>query len=128
MRLVYDRETVGVGEKWRTMIDTPERILSDMRNAYDWAMRQEMIPVMMNPARVAGGKLGDMLSLARPEGGHEPALPPKRMPAFFAELMKLVPRSQSARCLAFAILTSARNSAAREATWAKMVFERCTGC
>ena len=111
--LLYDE----LGEKWRTMIDTPERILSDMRNAYDWAMRQEMIPVMMNPARVAGGKLGDMLSLARPEGGHEPALPPKRMPAFFAELMKLVPRSQSARCLAFAILTSARNSAAREATW-----------
>lgn len=28
-----------------------------------------------------------------------------------------MPRSQSARCLAFAILTSARNSAAREATW-----------
>lgn len=111
--LLYDE----LGEKWRTMIDTPERILSDMRNAYDWAMRQEMIPVMMNPARVAGGKLGDMLSLARPEGGHEPALPPKRMPAFFAELMKLVPRSQSARCLAFAILTSARNSTAREATW-----------
>lgn len=44
--LLYDE----LGEKWRTMIDTPERILSDMRNAYDWAMRQEMIPVMMNPA------------------------------------------------------------------------------
>ena len=115
--LTAERVHEEIGEKWRTMIDTPERILSDMRNAYDWAMRQEMIPVMMNPARVAGGKLGDMLSLARPEGGHEPALPPKRMPAFFAELMKLVPRSQSARCLAFAILTSARNSTAREATW-----------
>lgn len=31
--------------------------------------------------------------------------------------MKLVPQSQTARCLAFAILTSARNTTAREATW-----------
>ena len=107
----------ALAEKWETMIDTPERILSDMRNAFDWAMRQELIPVMLNPAKVKNGKLGDLLSLDRPEGGHEPALPPKRMPLFFAELMKLVPQSQTARCLAFAILTSARNTTAREATW-----------
>lgn len=112
-----ERLYVELGEKWRTMIDTPERILSDIRNAFDWAMRQEMIPAMLNPAKVKDGKLGDLLSLDRPEGGHEPALPPKRMPLFFAELMKLVPQSQTARCLAFAILTSARNTTAREATW-----------
>lgn len=112
-----ERLYVELGEKWRTMIDTPERILSDMRNAFEWAMRQEMIPVMLNPAKVKDGKLGDLLSLDRPEGGHEPALPPRRMPLFFAELMKLVPQSQTARCLAFAILTSARNTTAREATW-----------
>ena len=39
------------------------------------------------------------------------------MPFFFAELMKLVPTSQTARCIAFAILTAARNTTAREATW-----------
>lgn len=115
--LTAERVHEEIGEKWRTMIDTPERILSDMRNAYDWAMRQEMIPAMLNPCQVKNGKLGDLLALDRPDGGHEPALHPKRMPAFFAELMKLVPQSQTARCLAFAILTSARNTTAREATW-----------
>lgn len=104
-------------EKWRTMVDTPERILSDSRQAIDWAMRSEMIPPMINPCIVKDGKLGDMLPLDRPVGGHELALPPKRMPAFFKALMELVPVSQTARCLAFAILTAARNTTAREATW-----------
>lgn len=107
----------ALSEKWRTMIDTPERILSDARQAIDWAIRSELIPPMLNPAQVKDGKLGDLLPLVRAEGGHEPALPPKQMPLFFAELMKLVPVSQTARCLAFAILTAARNSTAREATW-----------
>ena len=107
----------ALAEKWRTMIDTPERILSDARQAIDWAIRSEMIPPMINPCQVKDGKLGDLLPLDGPEGGHESALPPKRLPAFFAELMKLVPVSQTARCLAFAILTAARNSTAREATW-----------
>lgn len=107
----------ALSDKWRTMIDTPERILSDARQAIDWAIRSEMIPPMINPAKVKEGKLGDLLPLDRPEGGHEPALHPKRIPAFFTELMKLVPVSQTARCLAFAILTAARNSTAREATW-----------
>lgn len=115
--LTAERLYVELGEKWWTMIDTPERILSDMRNAFDWAMRQELIPLMLNPAKVKDGRLGDLLALDRPEGGHEPALPPRRMPLFFAELMKYVPVSQTARCIAFAILTSARNTTAREATW-----------
>lgn len=110
----------ALAEKWRTMIDTPERILSDSRQAIDWAMRSEMIPVMLNPAQVKDGKLGDMLPLDRPEGGHEPALPPKRMPEFFKALMVLVPVSQTARCLAFAILTAARNTTAREAVWSEI--------
>lgn len=107
----------ALAEKWRTMIDTPERILSDSRQAIDWAMRSELIPLMLNPAQVKEGKLGDLLPLDRPDGGHEPAIHPRRMPAFFKALMELVPVSQTARCLAFAILTSARNSTAREATW-----------
>ena len=112
-QMFYD----ALAEKWRTMIDTPERILSDVRQAIDWAMRSEMIPPMINPCIVKDGKLGDLLPLDRPAGGHEPALPPKRMPAFFKALMDLVPVSQTARCLAFAILTAARNTTAREATW-----------
>lgn len=72
---------------------------------------------MLNPCIVKDGKLGDLLPLDRPAGGHEPALPPKRMPAFFKALMELVPVSQTARCLAFAILTAARNITDREATW-----------
>lgn len=112
-QMFYD----ALAEKWRTMIDTPERILSDARQAIDWAMRSEMIPPMVNPCLVKDGKLGDLLPLDRPAGGHEPALPPKRMPAFFKALMELVPVSQTARCLAFAILTAARNTTAREASW-----------
>ncbi|MCG5031706.1 integrase family protein [Mesosutterella sp. OilRF-GAM-744-9] len=110
----------ALGEKWRTMIDTPERILGDAKRAIDWAIRSEMVPPMVNPCQVVDGRLGDLLPLDRPEGGHEPALPPKRMPAFFKALMQLVPVSQTARCLAFAILTSARNSTAREATWGEI--------
>ena len=34
--------------------------------------------------------------------------------------MELVPVSQTARCLAFAILTAARNTTAREATWGEI--------
>ena len=107
-------------EKWRTMIDTPERILADMKSAIDWAIRQEMIPPMINPAQVNGGKLGDLLPLQRAEGGHEPALPPARMPAFFKMLLEYTLSSPAARCLAFAILTAARNSTAREATWSEI--------
>ena len=102
----------ALAEKWRTMIDTPERILSDARQAIDWAMRSEMIPPMINPCIVKDGKLGDLLPLDRPAGGHEPA--------FFKALMELVPVSQTARCLAFAILTAARNTTAREATWGEI--------
>lgn len=115
-QMFYD----ALAEKWRTMVDTPERILSDARQAIDWAMRSEMIPPMINPCIVKDGKLGDLLPLDRPAGGHEPALPPKRMPAFFKALMELVPVSQTARCLAFAILTAARNTTAREATWGEI--------
>lgn len=115
-QMFYD----ALAEKWRTMIDTPERILSDARQAIDWAMRSEMIPPMINPCIVKDGKLGDLLPLDRPAGGHEPALPPKRIPAFFKALMELVPVSQTARCLAFAILTAARNTTAREATWGEI--------
>jgi integrase len=115
-QMFYD----ALAEKWRTMVDTPERILSDARQAIDWAMRSEMIPPMINPCIVKDGKLGDLLPLDRPAGGHEPALPPKRMPAFFRALMELVPVSQTARCLAFAILTAARNTTAREATWGEI--------
>lgn len=106
--------------KWQTMIDTPERILADTRNAIDWAIRSEMIPPMINPAQVNNGKLGDLLPLQRPVGGHEPALPPERMPLFFKMLMEYTLSSPAARCLAFAILTAARNSTAREATWSEI--------
>lgn len=110
----------ALGEKWCSMVDTPERLLSDARQAIDWAIRSGIIAPMINPCRVKDGRLGDLLQLRRADGGHEPALPPKRLPAFFAELMKLVPISQTARCLAFAILTSARNSTAREARWSEI--------
>ena len=107
----------ALGEKWRTMIDTPERILSDSRRAIDWAIRSDKLKPMANPCQVKDGRLGDLLPLERPQGGQEPAIPVKRMPEFFKALMEIVPVSQTARCLAFAILTAARSATARTATW-----------
>lgn len=111
------------GEKWVSMVDTPERILSDMARAYAWGIRQGILPAIDNPAKVNGGILGDLLPHKRPTGSHRPSLPVARMPDFFAALVDSVPTSQAARCLAFAILTAARNSTAREATWDEMHFE-----
>lgn len=110
-------------EKWSTMIDTPERILGDLRRAIDWGIRQKTIPPLSeNPAQVSGGRLGDILPLSRPSGGNKPALPPDRVPDFFVVLADLIPVSQSARCLAYAILTAARNSTARESTWNEIII------
>lgn len=121
--ITAERLAEELSEKWRTMIDTPERILSDMKNAFDWGMRQDLIPVMLNPAQIKGGKLEDLLPLERPDGGHEGAIHVKQMPDFFKTLIDIVPNSQTARALAFAILTSARNTTAREATWSEIVKE-----
>ena len=121
--ITAERLAEELSEKWQAMIDTPERILSDMKNAFDWGMRNDLIPVMLNPAQIKGGKLEDLLPLQRPESSHEAALPVKQMPDFFRALIDVVPNSQTARALAFAILTSARNTTAREATWSEIVKE-----
>lgn len=111
-------------EKWMTMVDTPERILSDLKNAIDWGVRQRLIPPMSeNPARISGGRLGDLLPLERPSATNRPALHPNDIPDFFVALADLIPTSQAARCLAYAILTAARNSTARESTWNEIVLE-----
>ncbi len=114
-------------EKWQTMIDTPERILQDLRSAIDWGMREKLIPTGQNPAQIKDGRLGDLLPLKRPRGGNEPALPPDQMPAFFAALIDHVRTSQGARCLAFAILTAARNTTAREAMWNEIIWDSSKG-
>ena len=109
-------------DKWISMVDTPERILGDLRRAIDWGIRQKLVPPMDNPAKIKDGRLGDLLPLKRAPGGNHPSLPPDRIPDFFVDLANSIPCSQSARCLAFAILTAARNSTAREATWDEMVL------
>ena len=127
IQLTPERLADVFAEKWRTMIDTPERILSDLKQAIDWAMREKRIPAGPNPAQVKDGRLGDLLPLHRPQSGNEPALPPDQMPAFFAALLDHVRTSQGARCLAFAILTAARNSTAREARWDEIVWDSPKG-
>lgn len=121
-RLTADMLAEHFREKWISMVDTPERILGDLRRAIDWGIRQNKIPNMENPAKIKDGRLGDLLPLKRAAGGNHPSLPPDRIPDFFVSLAKAIPASQSARCLAFAILTAARNSTAREATWDEMVL------
>lgn len=127
VQLTPERLSEVFGEKWETMIDTPERILSDLKNAIDWGMREKLIPIGLNPAQIKDGRLGDLLPLHRPTGGNEPALPPDQMPAFFASLLDHVRTSQAARCLAFSILTAARNTAAREATWNEILWDSPKG-
>lgn len=56
----------ALSEKWRTMVDTPERLLGDARCAIDWAMRSSMIPPMINPCQIKDGRLGDLLRYEKP--------------------------------------------------------------
>ena len=110
-------------ELWQTHIDTPQRILKGIENAIAWGIRHKIIPPMSeNPAQVKDGKLGDLLPAQRPSGTHMPALPVEQIPDFFVALANAIPLSQSARCLAFAILTAARNSTARESTWDEIIL------
>lgn len=111
-------------EKWQTMIDTPERILGDLRTAIDWGMRQKHIPLMAeNPAQIKDGRLGDLLPLKRPKKRNQPALAPNEIPDFFAVLANAIPMSQSALALAYTILTAARNSTARESSWDEIIVD-----
>lgn len=47
-------------EKWKTMVDTPERIFSELKRSFDYAIRNEKIPMMQNPADL-NGRLRDLL-------------------------------------------------------------------
>lgn len=114
--LTAERVHEEIGEKWRTMIDTPERILSDMRNAYDWAMRQEMIPAMLNPCQV---KMESSVTFSRLIDRRVVTnqLFIRRECQLFCRAYEAGAAKPDCTLSCFAILTSARNTTAREATW-----------
>ena len=103
-------------EKWVSMIDTPERILGEMKRAFDYAQRSGKIPPMDNPADLKG-RLRDLLppDIEREQKGHHPALPPERIPELFAELSHH--SGIGARLAEFCILTASRAANARLVVW-----------
>ena len=103
---------------WLTHSSTPEKILSLLRRAFDWAMRRKWLSYRPNPADSAAVR--DLLPRThlRPSRQHFPFLPPERLPDFMAELLKS--ESIGAKCLAFQIFCGLRIDNARTALWSQI--------
>lgn len=74
-------------DKWIQMIDTPERILGEMKRAFDFAIRSGKVPPLANPVDLKG-RVRDLLppESKRVQKAHQPALPAERIPELFNEL------------------------------------------
>ena len=109
-------------ESWRTLVDTPERVLGEMKRAFDFAIRSGKIPPMQNPADLKG-KLRDLLppDSERPQKGHQPALSPDLIPDLFAELQTHT--GIVAKYIQFAILTCNRAANARLVLWSEIFLD-----
>ncbi len=110
-------------EKWLTMVDTPERVLGFMARAYDYAMKIEKLDTMKNPALISG-KLGLLLpaNRLRMKKGHQPALPPERIPELFLELSRRT--GITAKLAMYTILTASRASNSRLMVWPEVHLDK----
>ena len=109
--------------KWMLMIDTPERVIGEIKRAFDFAMRSGKIPPCVNPADLKG-RLRDLLppDHMRAQKSHQPALPAERIPELFAELQKH--QSITSKLIQYTILTTSRASNARLALWSEIFFDK----
>ena len=109
--------------KWMLMIDTPERVIGEIKRAFDFAMRSGKIPPCVNPADLKG-RLRDLLppDSMRVQKSHQPSLPAERIPEFFAELQKH--RSVTSKLIEYTILTASRASNARLTLWSEIFFDK----
>ena len=67
-------------DKWMLMIDTPERVIGEIKRAFDFAVRSGKISPCENPADLKG-RLRDILppDSMRAQKSHQPALPADRI-------------------------------------------------
>ena len=109
--------------KWITMIDTPERVIGEIKRAFDFAMRSGKIAPCVNPADLKG-RLRDLLppDSMRAQKSHQPALPAERIPELFAELKKHA--SVTSKLIEYTILTASRASNARLTLWSEIFFDK----
>lgn len=109
-------------DKWMLMIDTPERVIGEIKRAFDFAVRSGKISPCENPADLKG-RLRDILppDSMRAQKSHQPALPADRIPEFFAELQKHP--SITAKLIQYTILTVSRASNARLTLWSEIFLD-----
>lgn len=100
---------------WAKTPETGSRLRGRIEKVLDWAKARGFRDGE-NPARWKG-HLQHLLK-ARPKAEHHAAMPFAELPAFLGTLRDK--DSISARALEFAILTAARSSEVREATWAEI--------
>ena len=112
-----------VEKKWIEMVDTPERVLGELKRAFDYGIRSGKIPPMENPADLKG-RLRDLLppDSERVQKTHQPALPPERIPELFEELDKR--QNVTSRLIQYTILTVSRASNARLSLWSEIYFDK----
>lgn len=110
-------------KKWIEMVDTPERVLGELKRAFDYGIRSGKIPPMENPADLKG-RLRDLLppDSERVQKTHQPALPPERIPELFEELHKR--QNVTSRLIQYTILTVSRASNARLSLWSEIYFDK----
>lgn len=110
-------------KKWVAMVDTPERVLGELKRAFDYGIRSGKIPPMENPADLKG-RLRDLLppDSERLQKTHQPALPPERIPELFEELHKR--QNVTSRLIQYTILTVSRASNARLSLWSEIYFDK----
>ena len=110
-------------DKWVSMVDTPERILGEMKRAFDFAMRSGKVPPMENPADLKG-RVRDLLppDSERAQKAHQPALPTERIPELFEELQKHP--GITSKLIQYTILTASRASNARLVLWSEIFFDK----
>ena len=111
-------------DKWIQMVDTPERILGEMKRAFDFAIRSGKVPPMANPADLKG-RVRDLLpppDSERVQKAHQPALPAERIPELFEELQKHP--GVTSKLIQYTILTASRASNARLALWSEIFLDK----
>ena len=110
-------------KKWVEMVDTPERVLGELRCAFDFGIRSGKIPPMENPADLKG-RLRDLLppDSERTQKTHQPALPVERIPELFEELHKR--QNVTSRLIQYTILTASRASNARLSLWSEIFLDK----
>ncbi|WP_300840811.1 integrase arm-type DNA-binding domain-containing protein, partial [uncultured Parasutterella sp.] len=109
---------------WTTKTNTAQKLLTLVRQICNWAIAHNIRRFKDNPAdlKTSLGVLLEPLKYARKPKQNHAAASVEDLPEIFARLHKL--HSVSAKAAEFAILTAARSSAVRFATWDEFDLEK----